>query len=270
MRKWLPLLFIAAFAICAGSVSIYAQTVSSSSFIAEVSFLGIGSGTFGFTLYQSTSDALPNGTAGESVSTNTINWIDTGVTAGQSGFTNSRVYALLEHDLVGSQVIFIYTDNVNGDKYKFSADSVAANPADVSSFVETKKPGAEAALIPAHAIDLAYIIISSVQYNEAARSKNGNANGPAGISDIYIGLAADSVNANYGTGFALDKSKSAVANDGRGHVIANVNGYWYGDTHYDYKPGINTYMFFSANFEKARKGFYYGTDTLTIELADSL
>ncbi|MDR3113599.1 MAG: hypothetical protein LBU09_04410 [Endomicrobium sp.] len=230
----------------------------------------MGNGTFGFSLYQSTSDALPLGIVGEGVSTDTINWIDTGAIAGQTGFTNSRTYALLEHDLADAQVIFLYTDNVNGNKYKFTANSVAANSANVSSFVETASPWTEAALIPARTIDLAYIIISSIQYNEAARSKSGNASGPTGISDIYIGLAADGLNANYGTGFVLDKSKAGVANGGKGQVIANAEGYWYGETHYDYKPGINTYMFFSASFEKAIKGFHYGTDSLTIELVESL
>ncbi|MDR2191741.1 MAG: hypothetical protein LBO62_02515 [Endomicrobium sp.] len=260
MGKLLGFLAVVIFVSCAAAVGVaYAQTFNIP-FTAEVSFAGAG--TFGFTLYQSTSDALPNGTAGESVSTNTINWADTGATAGAAGYVNSRTYAVLEHDLNGSQAIFLYTDNVNGNKYKFTSTSVAANSAVVPSFVETAAPYTEVDIVPSRAIDLAYIIISSSQYSDKNRSKSGNASGISGISDIKIGLDS-SYNSLYGTGFVLDISKDGA---GKGQVIANIYGYWYGNADYDYYPGVNTYMFFSAAFEKALKGFHYGTDSLTIEL----
>ena len=267
MQKFLCLLATVVLAAFFGVNIICAQETYTA--IAEVSFGGAG--TFGFSLYQSTSGALPYGTEANA-STNTINWNGVTVVAGSNTFVNSLTYALLTHDLVYPQEIFIYTDNVNGTKYRFTAASTTTHPNDIPSFVETSSTGTAVAVNPASKVDLAYIIISTVQYNESRFNKNGTGSGPAGIADIYIGLAANGADANYGTGFAKDISNAGEPNSGKGLAIANYKGYFAGyisktEANYDYYHGINTYMFFSANFGNARKGYYYGTDTLTIELA---
>jgi hypothetical protein len=265
-------LAVAVFAVCLVSAAAYAQ--STGSYTAEVSFAGAG--TFGLSLYQASDDSLPVSST-TLASTGTINWADTGAVPGGEPlkYTNSRTFALLSHDLVNSQAVFIYTDNVNGSKYQFTAASVASSPTLVSSFVETLSVGQPVALNPARNIDLACLIISTDQYTDKNFSKSGASGGPAGISDLKIGVSPvpPDYYAEWGTFFATDKSKAGKENGGRGWPIANVYGYFNGSynavTGYSYKPGVNYYMFFSADFSKARKGFYYGTDTLTIELDGS-
>ena len=267
MHIFLRLLAAVVFAVFFGVNIIYAQET----YPAEVSFSGAG--TFGFTLYHSNSDVLPVGDHNENVSTNTINWNDVTVVAGSNTFVNSRTYAYLEHDLAFPQEVFIYTDNANGKKYKFTSASTTTYHDRIPSFVETSSTGTAVAVNPDRRIDLAYIIISTAQYGEKRFSKSENEGGPTGISDIYIGLEAnDSGEANYGTGFAKDKSNSDVENNGKGLPAANAYGYFAGyaaagGAHYVYYPGTNAYMFFSANFGKAIISRYYGTDTLTIELS---
>jgi len=235
-----------------------AETLDSSNgtaaFQAEASFTGAG--TFGFDLRQMPDDNLPS-PSNTGVSTNTINWAGVEVNYGSNTFVNSRTVAFLTHDLIASQEVFLYTDNVNGTSYKIDITSAA----NASSLVETTEKGVTGVGSSACMIDLAYRIVSQTHFADSG------ANGVAvsSISKVAIGLD-NHYNALYGTGFILDKSKPGVENSGKGRIVADGQGYWYGDIWYVYEPDVPVYMFFSANFGQARGGHYYGTDKLTVEL----
>jgi hypothetical protein len=257
MRKLLSFAAAVIFFVAMAATA-QAQVASSVTFSAEVSFAGAG--TFGFDLRQLPSNAFPSD-SNMGTSTNTINWSGVTVTAGAIKFVNSHTVAFITNDLIGTQQVFMYTNNTAGTNYKIHATSAAA----ANSFVETKKKGTIGVSDATHGFDLAYRVfeITPTIWNTAGAGNSAAAN----VDEISIGLNGDK--ALYGTGFILDKNKTGVANEGKGQLVASIDGTWVGFGEYGtyfVNPLENkVVMFFSANFEKAKKGYLYGTDTLTVE-----
>ncbi|MDR1941870.1 MAG: hypothetical protein LBQ47_06060 [Endomicrobium sp.] len=258
MRKIFGFL-LAAFFITGFSQTVLAQATTV--FTAEVSMAGAG--TFGFELRHKSDGSLPTAASSGTV-VNTLTWEDVPnmlSKAGTDEFVNSYTYALITNDLSGAQKVYIYTDNVkdssdNAD-YKIHIDSAA----NVSSLVETLVKGDWGTGV--RKIDLAYRILDTNTYGVAGAGGGAAAN----IADIQIGVEPipPDYNAYYGTDFALDKRKS-LQNNGRGRVIANVDGNWVGAGWYNNYANVLYFMFFSANFQQARRGYLYGTNSLTVEL----
>lgn len=285
MRKLLGFFVAAVFVATAASsamavpVNILLSTgaggTTSSKFTAEVAWLTAG--TFGFQLkyLSSGNSALP--TPLNTATAEEVAWLGTYVVAnpptpGTPGFVKSYVYGEIANELSPGAKILFYTDNTNGTDYIFPGS--VSTVTSLGTMIEVA-PGATTASGTGRKIDLAYRILSAAQFAAAGAGSTEEANvAAATIDEIEIGTPlTPPYDAYYGTYFVKDLAmydNTTAAKDAVYNKIANGEGTRAGDNGagvvHNIDVGTTAYMFFAANFETARKGFKYGTDTLTVEV----
>ncbi|MCL2389979.1 MAG: hypothetical protein FWD54_00850 [Endomicrobia bacterium] len=296
MKKLLGLLVVSVF-IFVAAVNVYAVTISTAGFTAEVIFADkTGDSVFGVVLKKITSGntitATSTSTAGN------LNWTDTDGTTLLTGvvpkgststWVTSRVYAEMIGDVKLNGRVMVYTDNTDSIAYKFSGND--ANKAQMGTLViSTKTTGNSGAASFQDTLPLVYKVVS---LNNASTSS-------------YVSYGMDpTITNNFGVFAMQDKAKlffdgkndqgvvvtdtTMEYNEVYSTIMTGKDGYragFIGDT----EPGFNIangdpkdplayhwgkeapetkmIMFFASMFNNANRGFSYGTDTLTFELIE--
>ena len=276
MRKLLGLLaaavFVTASAGSALAINLTTATVGTTNlavFSAEHAFFQTGSASFGFSLHRMTGQK-PTSFATENTAQK-IDWEDVSdIVAGVNAFKASKVYAkVVNKAYTAATFVRIYTDNTNVNltttQYKYTIDSSTIPYGDgsaqtINALVE--KSGSTKANTSSgnFTLPLSYkILIASTtdtgNYNVATDAI------PAGAGEVfYVTDKAKTAKPQNGEDLASDAYSSSYA------TISSPEGMRTWDIGFSNADVENWYMFFASNFAKARNGYSYGTDSLTIEL----
>ena len=280
MRKILGLLVAVAFVAVAAS-SAMAITITTSAangtawFSAEVAFYQLGEAQFGFSLYRMTA-AQP---ATSDVAAPKIDWAGvSNVVAGGVGTRTSKVYARVENEAYTAKTkVLFYTDNTNvslsTSQYKYTIDS-STTPWGVGSahtlnaLVEkdgndlTNTSAGFATLPLAYRLEIADDVdggsftVDTFNFSDNENNISGTIGADSG-SLFYVTDKQKIANTDPGDPSAAYDEEYATISTPSG--MKNWSGYHRADVK-------DWYLFFASNFENARSGYAYGTDSLTVQL----